>query len=126
MAAPFGISSISEHYNRRLDEAFIGLPRVFHVVDDCLVVLIDALLSFVALGYLGKKTTCYSFDVLANTSLSLIHRKNNKLASSQVPHVSWPTTIPFVALFIVLSFVIVITTRFLFYFRFLSELKPSS
>ena len=35
--APFGICSISEHYNRRLDEAFIGLPRVFHVVDDCLI-----------------------------------------------------------------------------------------
>ena len=34
---PFGISSISEHYNRRMDEALHGLPRV-HLVDDCLIV----------------------------------------------------------------------------------------
>ena len=36
--SPFGISSISEHYNRRMDEALHGLPRIVHLVDDCLIV----------------------------------------------------------------------------------------
>ena len=35
---PFGISSISEHYNRRMDEALHGLLRVVHLVDDRLIV----------------------------------------------------------------------------------------
>jgi hypothetical protein len=37
MKSPFGISSISEHYNRRVDEAIAGLQHTTHVVDDCLV-----------------------------------------------------------------------------------------
>ncbi|PAA65850.1 hypothetical protein BOX15_Mlig025290g1 [Macrostomum lignano] len=35
--APFGISSISEYYNQRLDDTFQGLKEVRHVVDDCLI-----------------------------------------------------------------------------------------
>ena len=37
LMSPFGISSISEHYNRRMDEALAGLERTEHIVDDCLV-----------------------------------------------------------------------------------------
>ncbi len=33
LRAPYGISSISEHYNRRMDEALIGLSGYRHVVD---------------------------------------------------------------------------------------------
>ena len=35
--APFGICSISEHYNRRMDEALASIPRMRKIVDDCLV-----------------------------------------------------------------------------------------
>ena len=34
---PYGISSISEHYNRRLDEAFDGLPGYRRIVDDLVI-----------------------------------------------------------------------------------------
>ena len=37
LRAPFGICSISEHYNRRMDEALTGIPQVRKIVDDCLV-----------------------------------------------------------------------------------------
>ena len=37
---PFGICSISEHYNRLLDEALVGIPCVRRIVDD--VVAYDA------------------------------------------------------------------------------------
>ena len=35
--APMGLSSISEHYNRRMDQAFDDLKSVRHIVDDCLI-----------------------------------------------------------------------------------------
>ena len=37
LRAPYGISSISEHYNRRMDEAFAGLPGYRRVVDDIVI-----------------------------------------------------------------------------------------
>lgn len=40
LRAPFGISSISEHYNRRMDEAFVGLAGYRRIVDD--VVIFDS------------------------------------------------------------------------------------
>lgn len=40
LRAPYGISSISEHYNRRMDEAFAGLSGYRRVVDD--VVIFDS------------------------------------------------------------------------------------
>ena len=37
LRAPYGISSISEHYNRRMDEAFKGLPGYRRIVDDIVI-----------------------------------------------------------------------------------------
>ena len=37
LRAPFGISSISEHYNRRMDEAFAGLEGYRRIVDDVVI-----------------------------------------------------------------------------------------
>ena len=37
LQAPYGISSISEHYNRRMDEAFAGLSGYRRVVDDVVI-----------------------------------------------------------------------------------------
>ena len=37
MRAPYGISSISEHYNRRMDEAFAGLSGYRRIVDDVVI-----------------------------------------------------------------------------------------
>ena len=37
LRAPYGISSISEHYNRRMDEAFAGLSEFRRVVDDVVI-----------------------------------------------------------------------------------------
>ena len=37
LRAPYGISSISEHYNRRMDEAFAGLTGYRRVVDDVVI-----------------------------------------------------------------------------------------
>ena len=37
LRAPYGIASISEHYNRRMDEAFAGLPGFRRVVDDIVI-----------------------------------------------------------------------------------------
>ena len=37
LRAPYGISSISEHYNRRMDEAFAGLTGYRRVVDDIVI-----------------------------------------------------------------------------------------
>ena len=37
LRAPYGISSISEHYNRRMDEAFAGLTGYRCVVDDVVI-----------------------------------------------------------------------------------------
>ena len=37
LRAPYGISSISEHYNRRMDEAFNGLLGFRRVVDDIVI-----------------------------------------------------------------------------------------
>jgi len=35
--APHGISSISEHYNRRMTEAFAGLSGFRHIMDDVVI-----------------------------------------------------------------------------------------
>ena len=37
LRAPFGISSIPEHYNRRMDEAFAGLEGYRRIVDDVVI-----------------------------------------------------------------------------------------
>ena len=37
LRAIYGISSISEHYNRRMDEAFKGLPGYRRIVDDIVI-----------------------------------------------------------------------------------------
>ena len=37
LCAPYGIASISKHYNRRMDEAFTGLPGFRRVVDDIVI-----------------------------------------------------------------------------------------
>ena len=37
LRAPYGISSISEHYNRRMDEAFAGLQGYRRIVDDVVI-----------------------------------------------------------------------------------------
>ena len=37
LRTPFGICSISEHYNRRMDETFSGLKNYRKVVDDVLI-----------------------------------------------------------------------------------------
>jgi len=37
LRAPYGISSISEHYNRRIDEAFAGLIGYRCIVDDVVI-----------------------------------------------------------------------------------------
>ena len=37
LRAPYGISFISEHYNRRMDEAFAGLTGYRHIVDDVVI-----------------------------------------------------------------------------------------
>ena len=37
LRAPYGISSISEHYNRRMDEAFSGLSGYRRIVDDVVI-----------------------------------------------------------------------------------------
>ena len=37
LRAPYGISSISEHYNRRMDEAFAGLSGFRRIVDDVVI-----------------------------------------------------------------------------------------
>jgi transposase InsO family protein len=37
LRAPYGVSSISEHYNRRMDQCFQGLPGIQRLVDDVIV-----------------------------------------------------------------------------------------
>jgi len=37
LRAPYGISSISQHYNRHMDEAFAGLTGYRRVVDDIVI-----------------------------------------------------------------------------------------
>ena len=37
LRAPYGVSSISEHYNRRMDECLQGLPGIQRLVDDVIV-----------------------------------------------------------------------------------------
>ena len=37
LRAPFGICSISEHYNRRMDEAFTGLCNYRRIIDDVII-----------------------------------------------------------------------------------------
>ena len=37
LRAPYGISSISKHYNRRMDVAFAGLLRFRCIVDDVVI-----------------------------------------------------------------------------------------
>ena len=37
LRAPYGISSISEHYDRRMAEAFAGLTRFCRIVDDIVI-----------------------------------------------------------------------------------------
>ena len=37
LRAPYGISSISEHYNRRMDDAFAGLTGYCRIVDDIVI-----------------------------------------------------------------------------------------
>ena len=42
LRAPYGISSISEHYNRRMAEAFTGLSGFHLIVDDIIIYDDDA------------------------------------------------------------------------------------
>ena len=42
LRAPYGISSISEHYNRQMDEAFAGLTGYRRIVDDVVIYDSDA------------------------------------------------------------------------------------
>ena len=42
LRAPYGISSISEHYNRRMDEVFTGLSGYRRIVDDIIIYDSDA------------------------------------------------------------------------------------
>ena len=42
LRAPYGISSISEHYNRRMAEAFTGLSGFRRIVDDIIIYDNDA------------------------------------------------------------------------------------
>jgi len=42
LRAPYGISSISEHYDRRMAEAFIGLTGFRRIVDDIVIYNSDA------------------------------------------------------------------------------------
>ena len=37
LRAPYGVCSISEHYNRRMDECFEGIPGIERLVDDVIV-----------------------------------------------------------------------------------------
>ena len=37
LRAPYGVISISDHYNRRMDEAFSGLTRYKKIVDDVVI-----------------------------------------------------------------------------------------
>ena len=37
LRAPYGVSSISEHYNRRMDECFRGMEGIQRVVDDVII-----------------------------------------------------------------------------------------
>ena len=37
LCAPYGISSISEHSNCRMDEAFAGLTGYCHIIDDAII-----------------------------------------------------------------------------------------
>ena len=37
LRAPYGVSSISEHYNRRMDECFRGIDGIRRVVDDVII-----------------------------------------------------------------------------------------
>ena len=37
LRAPYGVSSISEHYNRRMDQCFASLPGIQRLVDDVIV-----------------------------------------------------------------------------------------
>ena len=37
LRAPYGIASISEHYNRRMDEAFAGLTGNHRIMDDIII-----------------------------------------------------------------------------------------
>ena len=37
LRAPYGISSISEHYNRRMDDAFAGIQGIRKIVDNIAV-----------------------------------------------------------------------------------------
>ena len=37
LRAPYGVSSISEHYNRRMDECLSGITNLAKIVDDCAV-----------------------------------------------------------------------------------------
>jgi hypothetical protein len=39
LRAPHGISSISERYNRRMDEAFVGLTGYRCIVDDVITIV---------------------------------------------------------------------------------------
>ena len=63
LPAPYGIASISEHYNRRMDEAFTGLPGFRRVVDE---------LSTIATEHSIPNTSDSSFsDVPRNASPSI-------------------------------------------------------
>ena len=37
LRAPYGVNSISEHYNRRMDECLEGLTNIAKIVDDCAI-----------------------------------------------------------------------------------------
>ena len=46
--APFGINSISEHYNRRMSEELHGLPNTKKIVDDNIVFFSNSLEQHIA------------------------------------------------------------------------------
>ena len=42
LRAPYELSSIAEHYNRRMAEAFEGLTEFWHIIDDIVIYDKDA------------------------------------------------------------------------------------
>ena len=50
LRAPYGISSISEHYNCRMDEAFAGLTGYRRIVDDVVIYDSDPVSQRIASG----------------------------------------------------------------------------
>ena len=70
LRAPYGISSISEHYDRRMAEAFTGLIGFRHIVDDIVIYDSDPQHT--------QPMSCNSYnDVQTNTSHSTLINANS-------------------------------------------------